>query len=69
MSEYDAAVEAAEIVKLLQRMGVPPRLRDWGVTEKGINVMAGNAMLDHCHPRNPRPCSMESMKQLLVEAF
>jgi len=54
----------AAIEELIEALDVPPKLGDWGVTEEDIDVMAPNAMLDHCHPRNPRRCSEEDMRAL-----
>lgn len=48
---------------------VEPRLGKWGVAEEDIRVMSRNAMLDHCHPRNPRACTVESMTGLYREAL
>jgi alcohol dehydrogenase class IV len=70
MSKDELAEEVAEIVhKLLLRLNVEPKLTAWGVTEEDIGVMAPNAMLDHCHPRNPRACAEEDMATLLRDAF
>ncbi len=70
MTVTEFAGEAAEVVhKLLLRLGVKPRLAEWGVTEEDIGVMAPNAMLDHCHPRNPRPCTEETMVALFRAAL
>lgn len=66
----EAAEKAAEAVqKLLERLSVPLRLRDWGVNEENIKVMARNAMLDHCHPRNPRACTKADITALYEAAF
>jgi alcohol dehydrogenase class IV len=54
----------AAIEELIEALDVPSKLGDWGVTEEDIDVMAPNAMLDHCHPRNPRRCSEEDMRAL-----
>ena len=54
----------AAIEELIETLDVPSKLGDWGVTEEDIDVMAPNAMLDHCHPRNPRRCSEEDMRAL-----
>jgi 4-hydroxybutyrate dehydrogenase len=70
MTAIEFAGEAADVVcKLLLRLEVEQRLSVWGVTEEDIGVMAPNAMLDHCHPRNPRPCAEEDMVALLREAL
>lgn len=54
----------AVVEELIEALNVPAKLGNWGVTEEDIDVMAPNAMLDHCHPRNPRRCSEEDMRAL-----
>ena len=56
------------IESLLERLNVPMKLKDWGVKESDIVIMAENAMLDWCHPRNPRGCTLEDMKSLYHNA-
>lgn len=55
--------------EFLVRLGVPTGLNDWGVKESDIDIMAENAMLDWCHPRNPRKCTLMDMKSLYQEAM
>ncbi len=70
MTLEKAAEKAAEAVNtLLESLSVPTRLRDWGVNEESIKVMASNAMLDHCHPKNPRVCTEADMSALYKAAF
>jgi 4-hydroxybutyrate dehydrogenase len=70
MTTADLAEEAAEVVgKLLTRFHVPKRLGDWGASEEDLAVMARNAMLDHCHGRNPRPCTEADMRALYEAAL
>lgn len=70
MTTADLAEEAAEVVdKLLIRFSVPTRLGDWGASEEDLDFMAGNAMLDHCHGRNPRPCTEADMRALFEAAL
>ena len=66
--------EAAErscfaVARLSQEIGLPQRLKDVGVKEQQIPIMAENAMLDWCHPFNPRPCSLQDMLSLYKMAF
>lgn len=67
--DADAEDAPAAIEELIQALDVPAALGEWGVTEADIEVMAPNAMLDHCHPRNPRKCSEEDMKALYESAM
>jgi alcohol dehydrogenase len=70
MSAMEAARSAAESVRQLsQDTSIPNRLRDAGVKEESIPVMAAKAMADHCHPLNPRDCTEESMAALYKAAF
>lgn len=70
MSAMEAARSAVESVRQLsQDTGIPDRLRDAGVKEESIPVMAAKAMADHCHPLNPRDCTEESMAALYKAAF
>lgn len=70
MSTMDAARSSVESVRQLSKdIGIPKRLRDAGVREESIPTMAAKAMADHCHPRNPRDCTEESMNALYRAAF
>jgi 4-hydroxybutyrate dehydrogenase len=62
--------DAAERVRELnRRVGIAPRLRDWGVKEEILPKLADKAILDGCHQLNPRPCSREDLLALYREAF
>ena len=67
--EAGAEDAPAAIEGLIQALNVPSRLGDWGVTGADVDVMAPNAMLDHCHPRNPRKCSEDDMRALYRAAM
>jgi alcohol dehydrogenase class IV len=70
MNKNELAEAVGEIVhKLLLRLDVEPKLSAWGVTEADIGIMAPNAMLDHCHPRNPRSCTEQDMATILRKAL
>ncbi|MCC7261007.1 MAG: iron-containing alcohol dehydrogenase [Candidatus Latescibacteria bacterium] len=56
------------VSKLVQRVGLPTTLRDVGVSLPRIEVLARQAMLDHCVRTNPRPCTLEDMERILQEA-
>jgi len=57
------------ITGLLDSLNVSTKLGHWKVTDEDIEVMTANAMLDHCHPRNPVKCTKESMKRLYEAAL
>ncbi|MCK5670435.1 iron-containing alcohol dehydrogenase, partial [Candidatus Bathyarchaeota archaeon] len=57
------------ITGLLDSLNIPTKLGHWKVTDEDIEVMTANAMLDHCHPRNPVKCTKESMRRLYEAAL
>jgi alcohol dehydrogenase class IV len=68
-SQRAMARQAPQLVEqLLDQLGVSKTFKEWNVTEEDIEIMAKNAMLDHCHPRNPRPCTEESMIRFYRDA-
>ncbi len=58
-----------QVRKLNHRLGIKPRLRDWGVTEEILPALADKAIQDGCHQLNPRPCTREDLLQLYKEAL
>jgi alcohol dehydrogenase class IV len=70
MTDMELSGETADVIhKLLLRLGVRSKLAEWGVFEEDVGVMTPNAMLDHCYPRNPRPCTEEDMIALFRAAL
>jgi alcohol dehydrogenase class IV len=55
--------------ELNRRLGIKPRLRDWGVTEEILPALADKAIQDGCHQLNPRPCTREDLLRLYKEAL
>ena len=60
---------AARVRELNRRLGIKPRLRDWGVTEEILPKLADKAAQDGCHQLNPRPCTREDLLALYREAW
>ncbi|HKW96370.1 MAG TPA: iron-containing alcohol dehydrogenase [Bryobacteraceae bacterium] len=61
---------AAEHVRELNRkIGIKPRLRDWGVAESILPALADKAVQDGCHQLNPRPCTREDLLELYRQAY
>lgn len=70
LSLSEAAEDACSAVaRLVKEVGLPQRLRDVGVKEQQIPVMAEKAMRDWCHPFNPRPCTLSDMLGLYKAAY
>ena len=62
--------DAAERVRELNaRIGIAPRLRDWGVAENILPKLADKAIEDGCHQLNPRPCTREDLLDLYRAAY
>lgn len=60
---------AERVRELNRRLGIAPRLRDWGVTEEILPKLADKAIQDGCHQLNPRPCSREDLLALYHAAY
>jgi len=63
----DAAID--EVRSLKKELGMPAGLMAAGVEWECIPELAKDAMLDHCHRCNPRPCTEKNMRQLFEAAF
>ena len=67
---YESAKSAIDAIRqLTSDIGLPIRLRDVGVKEDKISIMAKMAMEDHCHLLNPCPCNEDDMFNLYSKAF
>ena len=55
--------------ELNRRLGIAPRLRDYGVTEAVLPALADKAIQDGCHQLNPRPCTREDLLALYRAAL
>ncbi len=56
MSDYDAALAAADSVENLRNsLGLPGRLRDVGVPEEGLELIAAATLQDRALATNPQP--------------
>jgi 4-hydroxybutyrate dehydrogenase len=64
---YDDVAEAVR--ELNRRIGIPARLREFGVSESSLEALADKAIQDGCHQLNPRPCTREDLLKLYQQAF
>lgn len=70
--EFNADVSAARLADLAREFGatalhrvrelndaldIKPRLRDYGIPEDALPMLAAKAIEDGCHQLNPRPCT------------
>jgi 4-hydroxybutyrate dehydrogenase len=60
---------AGRVRELNQKVGIKPRLRDWGVAESVLPALADKAVQDGCHQLNPRPCTREDLLNLYRQAY
>jgi alcohol dehydrogenase class IV len=64
------AARAVERVRsLASQAGIPPRLRDVGVKEVDLPLIAKKAFQDASHLTNPRPCTEEDLLGVARAAF
>jgi 4-hydroxybutyrate dehydrogenase len=62
--------DAAGLIRRLnERLGIAPRLRDYGVKESALPALADKAIQDGCHQNNPRVCTREDLLALYQEAL
>jgi len=62
--------DAIERTRELNRIcGIAPRLRDHGIPEAALEMLAGKAIEDGCHVNNPRPCTREDLLMLYRAAW
>jgi alcohol dehydrogenase class IV len=73
LDELAAQFGGGDIVErvrdLNRRVGIAPRLRDYGVTEAALPALADKAFQDGCHQLNPRSCTREDLLALYSAAL
>lgn len=68
-AELGGGDPAQRVRELNQRIGIKPRLRDYGVSEEILPKLADKAIQDGCHQLNPRPCTREDLLTLYRNAW
>ncbi|MCP4263612.1 MAG: iron-containing alcohol dehydrogenase [Planctomycetes bacterium] len=70
ISESEAADKAIEAIEdLNKRIGIPKSLREIGIKEDQLEMLAKKAFEDPCHQSNPRGCTEQDLLLLYKEAF
>jgi alcohol dehydrogenase class IV len=70
MPDIEAADKAIQAVgELNGRIGIPGSLREVGVKEEQLELLAKEAIEDPCHQTNPRPCTEQDLLMLYREAY
>lgn len=65
MTKEEASQAACDAVKALAiEVGIPQHLSDLGIKESDIPELAEQALTDVCTPGNPRPVTLEEIKEL-----
>ena len=57
------------LFELNHRIGIPHHLREIGVKQEHLGVLADMAIKDFAHPNNPKPVSKEDFRRLYEEAL
>jgi alcohol dehydrogenase class IV len=57
------------LFNLNERLNLPTRLSEIGVTEGHIDALSDLAFADFCHPSNPKPVSRQQFKTLYQQAL
>ena len=58
----------ADMANLSARIGLPAGLAQMGVTDAMMDMIAGEALKDHCHATNPRTPSREEYREMLAQS-
>ena len=70
MSDIEAADKAIEAIQdLNKRIGIPKSLREVGIKEEQLEMLAKKAFEDQCHKSNPRRCTEQDLLILYKKAF
>ncbi len=54
---------------LNKKLGLPTKLSDAGVKAEHLDQLADLAILDFCHPNNPKPVTREDFRRIYEEAL
>jgi 4-hydroxybutyrate dehydrogenase len=68
-AQFGGGDVAQRVRELNQRVGIAPRLRDYGVAESALPALADKAIQDGCHQLNPRPCTRQDLLALYRAAL
>jgi len=70
LDQQAAAHRAVDRVReLLTKVGVPAHLREFGVTEDGLDVIIEESLPSGSFKHNPRPLSAEDARRILMDAL
>jgi 4-hydroxybutyrate dehydrogenase len=69
MGQAGADAVPGAIAALLDRLGLPTRLRALGVREAHFEKVVAAALVDHCHKTNPREATAGDYRDLLLAAL
>ena len=69
LQEIAAILGEDGVRRLNALLGIKPFLRDYGVPEEALPMLAAKAMEDGCHQNNPRPCTQADLLALYRAAW
>ena len=69
LKEESGGAVVKYLFDLNAKINIPHKLRDIGVKEEHIEVLADLAIADFAHPANPKPVSREDFRQLYTKAL
>ncbi|MBQ7373594.1 MAG: lactaldehyde reductase [Clostridia bacterium] len=70
MNEDEKALSAINAVKeLSKKISIPQRLRDIGIKESDLPMLAKDAIIDPCTGGNPAPVTVEDILEIYKKAF
>ena len=58
-----------EVECMIQRIGIKPGLRQYGVPRERLGPLAKKAFEDSCHKTNIRPCTEGDLLRLYEESW
>jgi len=57
------------IFELNEKIGMPNKLHEVGVSSEHLDALTDLAVADFCHPNNPKPVTREDFKKIYTEAL
>jgi alcohol dehydrogenase class IV len=69
LKEETGEAVVSRLFELNKEMGLPVKLRDIGVREEHLDVLADLGFADFCHPNNPKPVTQADFRNLYAQAW
>ena len=69
LKEHTGEAVVHRVQRLNERIGLPARLSEAGVTAEHIDTLTNLAVDDFAHPNNPKPVTRDDFHRLYTEAL